>query len=67
LEDLLDPLDQEVHHERLGQTGFIILVIERQVDHDAVVFIELIFFICTVTSGSGYYVLGEFLSWSWVV
>jgi hypothetical protein len=37
LEDLLDPLDQEVHHERSGQTVFIILVSERQVDHGAIV------------------------------
>jgi hypothetical protein len=39
LEDLLDPLDQEVHRERSGQTVFIILVSERQIDHDAVVVI----------------------------
>jgi hypothetical protein len=32
---LLDPLDQEVHRERSGQTVFIILVSERQVDHGA--------------------------------
>jgi hypothetical protein len=38
---LSDPLDKEVHRERLGQTVFIILVSERQVDHDAVTFIEL--------------------------
>jgi hypothetical protein len=37
LEDLLDPLDQEVHRERSGQTVFIILVSERQVDHGAIV------------------------------
>jgi hypothetical protein len=30
-------LDQKVHHERSGQTVFIILVSEHQVDHDAVV------------------------------
>jgi hypothetical protein len=40
---LSDPLDQEVHRERSGQTIFIILVSERQIDHDVVVFIELIF------------------------
>jgi hypothetical protein len=40
---LSDPLDQEVHRERSGQTVFIILASERQVDHDAVVFVELIF------------------------
>jgi hypothetical protein len=30
-------LDQEVHRERSGQTVFIILVSERQVDHGAIV------------------------------
>jgi hypothetical protein len=35
LGELSDPLDQEVHRERSGQTVFIILVSERQVDHDA--------------------------------
>jgi hypothetical protein len=34
LEDLLDPLEQEVHRETSGQTVFIILVSERQVDHN---------------------------------
>jgi hypothetical protein len=38
LRDSLDPLDQEVHRERLNQIIFIILVPERQVDHDVVVF-----------------------------
>jgi hypothetical protein len=36
LGDLSDPLDQEVHRERSGQTVFIILVSERQVDHGAI-------------------------------
>jgi hypothetical protein len=45
LEDLLDPLDQEVHRERSGQTVFIILVSERQVDHGAVVVVRLIIYL----------------------
>jgi hypothetical protein len=40
-----DLSDQEVHRERSGQTIRIILVSERQVDHGAVAFIELICFI----------------------
>jgi hypothetical protein len=36
LEDLSDPLDQKVHHEKSGQTVFINLVLERQVDHGAI-------------------------------
>jgi hypothetical protein len=37
---LSDLLDQKVHRERSGQTPFIILVSERQVDHGAVTFVE---------------------------
>jgi hypothetical protein len=40
---LSDPLDQEVHRERSGQTIRIILVSDHQVDHGAIGVVELIF------------------------
>jgi hypothetical protein len=43
LGELLDPLDQEVHHERSGQTLFIILVPEHHVEHDAIAGVGLMF------------------------
>jgi hypothetical protein len=36
-------LDQEVHHERSGQTLFIILVPEHHVEHDAIAGVGLMF------------------------